>query len=311
MKNKKIVILGATGKVGEAIIKLLEGSADHELLLLSSSDLDFSEHYQSDFISNVNYLKKKDLRTIIYDFEPDVIINTAAFTDVNGCEDDKHGAWKLNTELVENLVKASKINDYHLITFSTDYIFDGNDGPYSEDATPNPINYYGKTKLAAENIITTAQIRHTIIRTNVVYGFTSFGKHDFINWVAEHLKMNDDLEIIEGQWSNPTFSDDIARAVEKIIEKDRYGIYNIAGADWLNRYDLALKVADVFDYDKSLIKPIKSSDLVQKAKRPEKGGLITLKAETDLNMKFSSLQSGLSALKFKLESHKLRKVLYE
>ena len=310
MQQKKILIIGATGKVGEAIFSLLNLTGEHDLILATSSATEAKDFYPEGIIHEVDYSQKKALRSLIYDTAPDIIINAAAMTNVDECEENRQEAWNINTEFTENLVKACKINDYHLITFSTDYIFDGKNGPYDETTHPNPINYYGKTKLAAENIIVSSQIKYTIIRTNVVYGYSSFDKHDYINWVADNLSMNNDLSIIESQWCNPTFVDDIARAVEKIIKKERYGIYNVAGADWLNRYEIAQKVAEVFNYDLSLISPMDPGELKQKAPRPEKGGLITLKAETDLNLKFSSLNSGISSLKFKLENNRLKKALY-
>lgn len=308
MSRIKIAILGATGKVGEACYRWLNSKDEYDILLLTSSPEVAQEVYQDAKISGVDYQKHKDLRQIIYNFSPEIIINAVAYTDVDGCETNKSLAHSLNTELVENLVKASKINNYHLITFSTDYIFDGEAGPYSETDTPNPINYYGKTKLAAENIITTANIKYTIIRTNVVYGFSSFEKHDFVNWAIDELNMGHELKIVESQWSNPTFADDIARAVEKIILKERTGIYHIGGSDWDNRYNLTNIIAKANGSSISLVRPLADYHLKQAARRPYYGGLVTLKAETDLNMKFIGLENGIGSMKFKTESYRLKRI---
>lgn len=309
MARIKIVIIGATGKIGEACYRWLNSKDDYDIMLLTSSPDEAKIVYEDAKIAGVDYSKHKELRQTIYNFSPYIIINAVAYTDVDGCENNKALAQSLNTDLVENLVKATKINNYHLITFSSDYIFDGESGPYSETDAPNPINYYGKTKLAAENIITTSNINYTIIRTNVVYGFSSFNKHDFVNWAIDELNMGKNLNIVESQWANPTFADDIARAIEKIIIKGRTGIYHIAGSDWDNRYNLTNIIAKANGSNISLVKPLADSNLKQAARRPYYGGLVSLKAETDLNMKFMGLENGISSMKFKTESYRLKRIL--
>lgn len=311
MTKKRILILGGSGRVSEAVYRLFNSTGNYDFTILSQYPTILEKEYDNIEIQEADYTKPRVLRNLIYKAEPEIIINGAAVTNVDLCEKDKNLAQAINTNLVDNLVKASAIKGYHLITFSTDYIFDGKSGPYTEDAIPNPINYYGKTKLAAENLITTSNIKYTIIRTNVVYGFSSFRKFSFIDWVYGILSINQPIEVIDGQWGNPTFADDIARAVQKIIEKDRTGIYNIAGPDYLNRYEIALKVAEVYGFDSNLVIKVPESQLKQKARRPHKGGLVPLKAETDLNMKFSGLISGINATKFKYESYNLKKALYD
>jgi dTDP-4-dehydrorhamnose reductase len=248
----------------------------------------------------VNILDIKELKKVCYEEKPDVIIHTAALTNVDQCEKDRKLAWELNVTSVENLLSISRVLDCHFIFFSTDYIFDGMKGPYSEEDRPNPISFYGKTKHASENACIVGHNKSTVIRTNVVYGYSSFGKSDFISWLISRLESGSELNIVDGQYCNPTFTDDIARAVIKIIDKKRYGIYNVAGADWLSRYDIALKVAKVFGFDTCKIKSIQPGELKQAAKRPNKGGLVTLKAETDLGIKFTNMENGLLAYRHQL-----------
>ncbi|MFW6276549.1 MAG: SDR family oxidoreductase, partial [Bacteroidota bacterium] len=231
----KILLTGASGKTGEAIYKLLTTEGKHELIALSSQKEKFP---RKDNIFSLNMTDKKELKSFLHEHKPEVIINAAAYTDVDGSEDNKKAAMDLNATLVGNLANFCKINESHLITFSTDYIFDGKLGPYTEDALPRPMSYYGKTKLAGENAAKIELSSYTIIRTNIVYGYSSFGKNDFIRWVAGNLKEGKELNIIEGQWGNPTLTDNLAEAVKKILEKKKHGTYNIAGKDWLNRYEL-------------------------------------------------------------------------
>jgi dTDP-4-dehydrorhamnose reductase len=303
--DKKILITGSTGKVGEAITKIIAKEYPTCQLLLLTSDVKQIKPTKNISVFEAFYDNVKWLKDFVLEHKPDVIINCAAMTNVDACEDDKQLAMKLNATLPETLAIASNKIDAHLITFSTDYIFNGENGPYSELATPDPINYYGKSKLAGENLATGNCKKLTIIRTNVVYGMSNYNKGDFIRWVLLKLKIGEKINIITGQWCNPTLTDDLAWAAIRIIETKTYGILNISGKDWLNRYEIAIIVAEVFGYDKNNISPIAPEELKQKAKRPEKGGLVITSAEALLGIKLSSLKEGLTTLKFQLNEFEL------
>lgn len=269
-----------------------------------SSGSEYINKRKQDAVYTFDIKEKKTLDFIIDEERPDVVINAAAMTDVDGCEVNKKIAMEMNAILPESLALFAKKYDFHLVTFSTDYIFDGLKGPYLEDALPNPLSYYGKSKLAGENAVKIeASEKSTIIRTNVVYGDSSYNKTDFIRWVIYALKDGQKLNIIDGQWCNPTLADDIAKGVFKIIDKESKGIYNFAGRGYFNRYEIAILIADIFGFDKKLITKIPSSELKQKAIRPVKGGLINLKAESSLGMKFSTLENGIINLKHQLSKN--------
>lgn len=295
----RILITGSTGKVGEAITNVLDRELIDKELILLTGDVTQISPKKNQKVVQAFYDDVKWLKFFVTEVKPDVIINTAAMTNVDECEQDHKQAMALNAILPETLAKVAKQIDAHLISFSTDYIFDGKNGPYSEDDTPNPISFYGKSKLAGENSIRIEmRDKFTIIRTNVVYGSSSYNKGDFIAWLINNLKREKKINIIDGQWCNPTFSEDIAWAVLKIIENKNYGIYNIAGSGYYNRYQIALEVAKVFEFDESLITEIPEADLIQKAKRPSKGGLTNLKAKAELGIDFLDVKNGLISLKF-------------
>lgn len=297
----KIFITGATGKVGEAITKFLSKETDWDLLLQTTSGETIKIYSNKTKVAKFNLTDKKLLREILLQEKPDVIINTAAMTNVDLCETEKKEASEINTKVVETLVKVANKLNAKLITFSTDYIFNGEKGPYTEYDIPDPISYYGKTKLAADNFVIGNIVNYAIIRTNVVYGFSSYDKNDFIRWVLESLLAKKELKIINGQYCNPTFSEDIAYGVFKIIEKNLRGIYNIAGKDYLNRYEIACTIADTLNLNKNLITEVPHETLVQKAKRPHKGGLVTLKAESEFGFTFSTLSAGILSLKLQMK----------
>ncbi|MCX6153761.1 MAG: SDR family oxidoreductase [Candidatus Kapabacteria bacterium] len=299
MEQNKIMICGASSKTAEALIDFFLAESLDNLILTSSVILKLKENPRiKSFVIPVT--DKQGIKRIALDERPHVIVNCAAMTDVDRCETDKMLAFELNAHIPDHLARVSKIIGAHFITFSTDYIFDGKNGPYTEEALPNPLSHYGKSKLAGENMCRATWDKLSIIRTNVVFGKSNYDKNDFIRWVAGKLEEDKEFKVISGQWCNPTYTVDLARAVSKLIQKKRYGIYNVAGTDWLNRYEIALLIADVFGGNVEHILADKPENLIQKAQRPAKGGLVTLKSETDLNIKFFNLRSSLEALKFKL-----------
>lgn len=298
-----VLITGATAKVAEAITRVLYAETDWNIFLVSNKAKykDYSyriKAYNADFF-DINQLKK-----LIYEIKPDVIINCAAMTDVDKCETDRKLCWNLNTTLVENLISISRVIDCHLVTISTDFVFDGRKGPYTEEATPNPINYYGKSKHAAENACLLGLERYTIIRTSTVFGVSSFEKPNFVSWVLEKLINEQEFKVVEGQYCTPTITDDIAQCVLKVLLKRKFGIYNACGKDFLNRYDFAKKIAKCFRYDEGLIHPMTPSELNQAARRPEKAGLVTLKATSELQCDFADIQSALFSYRLQLNDEK-------
>jgi dTDP-4-dehydrorhamnose reductase len=193
-------------------------------------------------------------------------------TNVDACEQDKSTCWNVNVKAVEIITEACRLTDTHLIHYSSDYIFDGREGPYPEAASPNPINYYGKSKLAAENICIGAQIAHTILRTNVLYGFSQDRKQHFVEWVLHKLRQEQPFKVVDDQFSNPTLTDDIAIATLRIIQRNTKGIINVAGQTWHSRFDFAKIIAEVFGLEANF-EPMKTADLGQAAARPLRGGL--------------------------------------
>jgi len=223
---------------------------------------------------------------------------------VDGCETEKELSWSINVTGVENIIKYGRTCDAHLIHISSDYIFDGKSGPYTEDEIPNPISHYGKEKLAGENVILAGRIKHTIIRTNVLYGSTQFGRPDFVKWVFDSLSENKNIRIVKDQINNPTYINDLSSAISKIIEFNKLGIYNIGGAEILSRIEFTFKIADYFKLDKNLIKSIITSDLNQPAPRPLNSGLVNLKAETELNYHPLAIEKTLFLMKRSLLTNK-------
>lgn len=298
--KKKVMIIGTRSKVAEAVVRILRAELNASLVLVSSAD-NLVGDIDGVALYTVKHHDYKQFKEIAMKELPSVLINCAAMTDVDACEIDKEGAWSANVTLVENFLRAGKSIDAHCIHFSTDYIFDGKNGPYIENDTANPINYYGRTKLAAENVCHSSGVDCTILRTNVVYGHSTYRHTDFVHWVINKLDMGKPFKVVDDQYGNPTFTDDIALAVKKIIDKKRVGIYNLSGKEYCNRFEFAKMIAKVFSYDSTLINSITSEELGQKSPRPKRAGLVNLKAETDLQMKFSDVVSGVTTLRHQMQ----------
>lgn len=291
--KKRILVIGSNGMLGQRITEFYNKSDKVELMCVSAEE--------NSFISKVQYkqldISQKDqVRQVILNFFPDVIINTAAFTNVDKSETEKETAWKINVGGVENIALYSWTIDARLIHFSTDYIFDGKNGPYTEDDKPNPIGYYGRTKFASENSIRVSGTRFTIVRSNVLYGPSKYGRPDFVKWVINSLQKGEKIRIVTDQIGNPTYIDDLVDAVNKIIEFKKEGVYNIGGREQISRFDFTLRIAKYFSLDEKLIVPILTKELNQPAARPLKSGLITVKAETEIGFRPHTIEETFSLM---------------
>jgi dTDP-4-dehydrorhamnose reductase len=302
-KEKKpdlVCVTGALGLLGQKLLEILSPSYEILALDLQTESLIYFPHliYQQVDISNRNELKSAIAGL---SFLPEVIINTAAYTDVDGCETDKGKAWKENVEGVRNLVEICKEKTIKLVHLSTDYIFDGKKGPYSEDDIPNPLSYYGKTKLESEKIITENLGEFIIVRSNVLYGWGKNVKPNFVLWVINRLKENQKAPVVTDQYNNPTLADNLAQAIVELILNKFTGVINIAGSEYLSRYDFALKITEIFSLNKDNISPIPTSRLHQPAPRPFKGGLKIEFAQNILKTKLLDVKEGLEIVKRQLQ----------
>jgi dTDP-4-dehydrorhamnose reductase len=294
--KRRILITGANGMLGQRITRFFINRKDVHLMTAS---LESEPVFSNIDFARFDITKREDVKNIIYDFYPDFIINAAGFTNVDRSEKERETAWKVNVKGVEYLSEGARVIDAHLINFSSDYIFDGKKGEYSERDKPNPLSYYGRTKLASENALKISGCYYTILRTNVLYGVAE-SRPDFVRWVIDKLNKGEEIKIVTDQINNPTFIDDISFLISKIIEFKKTGLYHIGGREFISRYNFALRIADYFGLNKNLIIPVTTEELNQSAKRPLKGGLLTLKAESELGYKPLSIDESLRIMKKEL-----------
>ena len=298
---RRVVITGSNGLLGQKIAELLSQSQSYSLHLTSSQESSVFPSDQAPY-TRLDITDRKQVARVIDEIQPDTIINTAAVTNVDSCETNREAAWRVNVNGVENLVHAGKLAGSHLIQLSTDYIFDGKSGPYSEEDRPNPISYYGRTKLASENLLRTTNIGHTIVRTMVLYGQARKVKPNFALWLVGELQEGRPVNVVSDQVGSPTFVDDLAYGIVKVLELKKSGMYHISGPDIVSRYDFARALARVFKFNPKLITPVKTSDLSQSAPRPLRSGFIILKAQVELNLSMSGMENALLILRNQLST---------
>ena len=277
---KKVFVFGANGLVGHKIVELLQDCYELQFQIrsdekLHSSDLQFYEFDLSDFERSQEILKK---------FNPDTIVNAAAYTKVDLAETEVDKAFHINRDFVKLLTNFSKEKNKHLIQISTDYVFDGKNGLYKETDNPNPESIYAKSKYEADKYIEENLENYTILRAIVVYGYhKNPARKNFVTWLINELKNNRNVNIVDDQFSTFTYADDLASVISSLIKKPRYGVYHISNELYLNRYEFSCKIANILNLDDKLISAIKTSELNQAAKRPMKSGFIIDKAKSDLS----------------------------
>jgi len=297
---KRVLICGSNGLLGQRLAMMLSSQTEYEVLNTSRGRSFVFDDRLFDY-TQLDITKKGDVKSLVSSFHPTTIINAAAAADVDWCELHREDAWKINVVGVENLIEAARKVGARLIQISTDYVFDGTHGPYSEDDIPNPISYYGRTKLASENAVRIAGIASTIFRTIVLYG-SGIGVRDcFPLWVVKNLTAGNHIRCSGDQFANPTHVGDIAFAVVKGFELNRDGLFHVCGSERVSRHQFALRTADVFGLDPGLVEEVRSADLKQLAPRPPVTGFVTLRAQTELGLKPLDIVQGLTLLKRELQ----------
>ncbi|CAN1498086.1 RfbD dTDP-4-dehydrorhamnose reductase [Spirosomataceae bacterium] len=271
---KKILVTGSNGLLGQKLIEKLSKTDNIEVIATARGEnrLPFAENYK--FVS-LDITKKKEVETVFDSEKPDVVIHTAAMTNVDQCETEKDACWDLNVKAVEYLVEASNKHNSFLVHLSTDFIFDGKAGPYDEKAEANPLSFYGWSKYAAEKLVINSDVKWAIARTVLVYGIAhDMSRTNIILWVKNSLEQGKSINVVNDQWRTPTLAEDLADGCILIAEKEAEGIFNISGKDLLNPFQMAIMTADYFNLDKSLITEVDGTKFTQPAKRPAKTGFI-------------------------------------
>lgn len=293
---KKILVTGSNGLLGQKLIVLLAKNPDIEVIATARGQnrLPIKEGYE---YYSMDITNGEEIEAVVSKTRPNAIIHAAAMTNVDQCEFEKDNCWAQNVKAVEDIVNVCTKYDIFLCHVSTDFIFDGVSGPYSEDAEANPLSFYGWSKLAAEFLIKKSTIRWAIARTVLVYGIAfDMSRSNIILWVKKSLEEGKNIKVVTDQWRTPTLAEDLAIGTFLITENETEGIFNISGKDLLTPHQMAIMTADFFKLDKSLIASADSTTFSQPARRPAKTGFILEKANKVLGYKPHSFKEGIEIL---------------
>lgn len=290
----RVLVTGANGLLGQALVKRL---VDEEVAVTATARDDTLRPAVGCDYRPMDVTVPNAVTAAFEAVEPDVVVNCAAMSDVAACDDDRNRAWATNARAVKRLAKRCKEHRAHLIQVSTDFVFNGKRGPYDEEARPDPVNYYGRTKLAAENALREVGVPNwTIVRTVLLYGTgTDLSRPNIVQWMMKQLAAGETIHVVTDQHRTPTYVPDLADGIARIIERDATGIYHMSGRETATIHELADTVADVLGFDPALIDPVPSSYFNDAVERPKKTGFLILKAESELGYDPHSLQTGLRA----------------
>lgn len=296
----KILITGSNGLLGQKLVYKLRNKPDVQLIACArgANRLVEQSGYEYDEMDITN---EAQVKSVLGKRMPNVVIHTAAMTNVDACELDPVTCDKMNVDGVKYIADAltelrKKHSGYNpqLIHLSTDFIFDGSHGPLTEEEKPNPLSHYALSKLKAEQIVQASGLHWAIARTMLVYGIVdNYSRSNIVLWAKQNLEQGKNINVVDDQFRTPTLAEDLADGCILIAQKKAAGVYNISGKDFMSILELVYRVADYYKLDKSLVKPSKSADIKQPAKRPPRTGFIIEKAKKELGYEPHSFEEGI------------------
>jgi len=286
---EKVLITGASGLLGGKLVnvlsKLYEVIPTHHTEALHPNSI------------RMNISDRDEVFNVLSQLHPDTVIHTAAETNVDKCETNKEWAWNVNAAGTRNIAEACSKIGAKLVYISTDYVFDGEKGLYSEEDEANPINYYGVTKLKGEDFVKQFCEDFIITRTSVLYGW-HHKKLNFATWVIDSLRSRRRISVAEDHYNSPTLADDLAEMIRRLARSNASEVYHTAGGQRVSRYNLALKIAEIFDLNTSFLEPVKMSNLkAWVAKRPRDSSLSLEKIRKEVGIEPLSLDEALKKMR--------------
>jgi dTDP-4-dehydrorhamnose reductase len=293
---KKILLTGSNGLLGQKVIDLLRYHTEYELIASSKGENRYPK--EGGYIyENLDITNPLEVERIVAKYEPYAVINTAAMTNVDQCESDKENCDLLNIKAVEYLIQASAKHKVYMVHLSTDFIFDGESGPYKEDDDAKPLSYYGQSKYEAEKLLSNSGIEYSILRTIIVYGVAAkMSRSNIVLWAKSALEKGDTVKVVNDQYRMPTLAEDLAKACILAIDKRVKGVYHISGKDYMSVIEMVRRIAKFYGLDESIIVETDSTTLNQAAKRPPRTGFILDKAIKDLGYAPHSFEEGLAVV---------------
>ena len=290
---QKVLITGANGFVGYYLVQQLV-EKNYQVIATGKGESRLPVKSENFSYETMDFTNKESVEKAFEKYHPDIVVHCGAISKPDECELNKENAFLTNvTGTIYLIQQAEKLKSF-FIFLSTDFIFNGEQGKYKEEDKADPVNYYGQTKLLAEEEVKKYPYQWSIVRTVLVYGKPFLNRQNLLTVVANGLRKGESLRIFDDQIRTPTYVEDLAGGIVGIIEKNAQGIYHLSGADTLTPYQMAVAVAEYLHLDSSLITKITEHDLKQHARRPLKTGFDISKANKDLDYKPTPFNIGLA-----------------
>lgn len=291
----KILVTGSNGLLGQKLVALLHQQPEVELLATSRGANKLAGLYPQVRFRALDVTSRDQVHRVLAEEQPTHLLHTAALTNVDECELHQAECWQQNVTAVAHLVAACEEHQIHLLHVSTDFVFSGAEGPLTEEAVPAPVNFYGQSKLAAEQLVQQARTPWAILRTVLVYGVAhDYGRTNLVLWVRDSLRAGKPIKVVDDQYRTPTLAEDLAQGCWLAAQHQARGLYHISGQEQLTPYEMARQVADYFQLDASLIERVDASTFTQPAKRPARTGFIITKAVRELGYQPHSFREGIA-----------------
>ncbi|MCX8073860.1 MAG: NAD(P)-dependent oxidoreductase [Candidatus Binatia bacterium] len=289
----RVLIVGASGFVGSALMDAFAGQAIGT----------YFQHPKPGLLP-LDIRDGQEVAKMVAEVRPAWIFVPAAQPHVDWCEDHPEESRDVNVQGPATVARVAHAHGARVLFFSTDYVFDGAAGPYSERAEPSPINVYGEQKLAAEGLVLAANPENLIVRVCGVYG-CEWPPKNFVMTLLKRLRSGEEIRVPSDQWGTPTYVRDIARAVRCLVDAAQAGVWHVAAPDFLPRHEFARRVCAVFGLDPTRIQPTPTAALGQRARRPLRGGLQARRLE-EFGFSCRDVDAGLQALAVEVQRQGLQ-----
>ena len=296
----KLLVTGAHGLLGRSLLRAAVGRSGLE----ASGCGRGAQGAPSGDYHVCDLLDPKAVRGILDRVEPDWVIHTAAVPNVDLCEAARELARRVNVEAVADLAAACRESGIGLPHLSTDYVFDGRDGPYGENDSTHPISHYGALKLASEKPVLEGGLDGLVVRTLWLYGHASGVRPNLVTWPLQALAKGEELRIVDDQWGNPAAVDDLAEALLELCQRRQTGLVHFGGGDFMTRYELVVALAREFALPVDRIHPISTAAMGQPAPRPLRSGLRAELREAILGRGPITFACGLERLRAQEDFHR-------
>ena len=291
--SKTILITGANGFLGFYLTRLLL-EKNHTVIATGRGDARLEYPGNENFTyAKMDFTDPFSVHDVVAEHAPEIIIHAGAVSKPDECQKDQWQAYITNVEATVTLLLNAEEHKSFFLFISTDFIFDGVKGMYTETDEPGPVNFYGKTKLEAEEAVKEYEYDWSIVRTVLVYGKPQSGRSNLLTIVKEKLEKGEGYNVVDDQVRTPTYVEDLASGIVTIIEKRATGIFHLSGEEVMTPYQMAIATADHLGLDASLIKKVTATDFPEAAQRPLITGFSIDKAKAVLGYQVTSFKEGL------------------